>query len=60
MKRVSKRIVRFTAVAAVIAAIVVQPAFAAAKTPESGSSLGSLIRKIIRVLDTIDIRLPPG
>ena len=36
------------------AAIVVQPALAAAKTRESGSSLGSLIRKIIRVLDTIE------
>ena len=60
MKRVSKRIIRFAAITAVIAAIVVQPAFAAAKTRESGGSLGSLIRKIIRVLDTIDIRFPPG
>ena len=60
MKRVSKRIIRFAAVTAVVAAIVVQPVLAAAKTPESGSSLGSLIRKIIRALDTIEIRLPPG
>lgn len=60
MKRVSKRIVRFAAVTAVVVSIVVQPVLAAAKTPESASSLGSLIRKIIRILDTIDIRLPPG
>jgi hypothetical protein len=60
MKRVSRRIVRFTAVAALIAVVVVQPVLAVAKTPESSGSLGFLIRKIIRVLDTIDIRLPPG
>jgi hypothetical protein len=60
MKRVSKQIIRLAAAAAIVASIVVQPAFAAAKTPDRGSSLGSLIRKIIRVLDTIDIRLPPG
>jgi hypothetical protein len=60
MKRVSKRIIRFAATTAIIASIIVQPALAAAKAPESGSSLGSLIRKIIRVLDTIEIRFPPG
>jgi hypothetical protein len=60
MKGVSKRIVRFAAVTVVVAAIVVQPALAAPKAPERGTGLGSLIRKIIRVLDTIDIRLPPG
>lgn len=60
MRRVSKQIIHFAAAAAIVASIVVQPAFAAAKTPESGSSLGSLIRKIIRVLDTIEIRFPPG
>jgi hypothetical protein len=60
MKRVSKRIVRFAAATVVVAAIVVQPALAAPKAPESGSSLGSLIRKIIRALDTIQIGFPPG
>ncbi len=60
MKRVSKRIIRLAAVTAVVGSIVVQPVLAAAKTPESGSSLGSLIRKIIRALDTIEIRFPPG
>ncbi len=60
MRRVSKQIIHFAAATAIVASIVVQPALAAAKTPESGSSLGSLIRKIIRVLDTIEIRFPPG
>jgi hypothetical protein len=60
MRGVSKRIVNLAAVTAVIAATVVQPALAAAKTPDRTSSFGSLIRTIIRVLDTIDIRFPPG
>jgi hypothetical protein len=60
MKGVSKRIIRFAAVTAVVAAIVVQPALATPKAPERGSGFGSLIRKIIRILDTIDIRFPPG
>lgn len=60
MRGVSKRIVNVAMAAAVAAAIVVQPALAAAKTPDSGSNFRSLIRTIIRVLDTIDIRLPPG
>lgn len=60
MGRVSKRITNFAAIAAVILAIVVQPVFAAAKKPEKCSCFDSLVRKIIRVLDTIQIGLPPG
>lgn len=61
MKRVSKRIAEVVAVAVVAGAIIVQPVLASAKTPEGGSSnLGSIIRQIIRVLDTIHISLPPG
>jgi hypothetical protein len=60
MRGVSKRIAKFAAVTVVAAAIVVQPALAASKTPDRTSNFGSLIRTIIRVLDTIDIRLPPG
>jgi len=60
MRGVSKRIINVAAVSAVVATIVVQPALAAAKAPTRGSDFGSLIRKIIRVLDTIQIGLPPG
>jgi hypothetical protein len=60
MKRVSKRIAKLVAVAVVAVAIVAQPALASAKTPEAGSNLRSIIRQIIRVLDTIQIGLPPG
>lgn len=60
MRGVSKRIIHVVATAAVVAAIFVQPVFAAAKTRESGSYFESLVRKIIRVLDTIDVRFPPG
>jgi hypothetical protein len=60
MRGVSKRIANLAAVTAVVAALVVQPAFAAAKTPDRPTAFGSLIRTIIRVLDTIDIRFPPG
>ena len=60
MGRVSKRIINFAAIAAVVLTIVVQPAFAAAKRPDKGSSFEWLVCKIIRVLDTIDVRLPPA
>ncbi len=60
MKGVSKRIAKLVAVAVVAVAIVVQPALASAKTPEGGSNLRLIIRQIIRVLDTIQIGLPPG
>jgi hypothetical protein len=60
MRGVSKRIIKFAAVTAVVAAIVVQPAFAAATTPERGSNFRSLIRTIIRALDEIHISYPPG
>jgi hypothetical protein len=60
MKLVSKRIVNIAAIAAVVATLLVQPAFASAKTPDKGNYFESLVRKIIRVLDTIDVRLPPG
>jgi hypothetical protein len=58
MSRVSKRI-NCTVIAVLLSAFVVQSAFAAAKTAK-GSYFESLGRKIIRVLDTINIRLPPG
>jgi hypothetical protein len=60
MRGVSKRIIKVAAVASMVAAIVVQPALAAAKAPTRASDFGSLIRTIIRVLDAIDIGLPPG
>jgi hypothetical protein len=46
--------------AAVVAALVTQPALAAAKAPERGGGFGSFVRMIIRALDTIEIRFPPG
>jgi hypothetical protein len=60
MNGVSKRIAKIVALAVVAGAIAVQPVLASAKTPERGSNLGSIIRQIIRVLDTIHISLPPG
>jgi hypothetical protein len=60
MRGVSKRIVNATATAFVVATIVVQPALAAAKTPDRVSDFGSLIRHIIRAFDEIRISLPPG
>lgn len=60
MKAASKRIIKVISLATVVAALVVQPVFAAAKTPERGGYFDSLVRKIIRVLDTIDIRFPPA
>jgi hypothetical protein len=60
MRGVSKRIDNVVAVAVVLAAIVTQPVLAAAKTPERGGDFGSIIRKIIRALDTIAIGFPPG
>lgn len=60
MRGVSKRIANLAAVTAVTAALLVQPAFAAATTPDRGSSFKSLIRAIIRALDEIHISLPPG
>ena len=60
MKGVSKRIAKVVAVSVFAGAIVVQPVLASAKTPEGGSNLRSIIRQIIRVLDTIQIGLPPG
>ncbi|HEV7570358.1 MAG TPA: hypothetical protein VGQ21_02570 [Thermoanaerobaculia bacterium] len=60
MRGVSKRIINIAAIAAVVATLLVQPAFAAAKTTKKSSFFESLVRKIVRVLDTIDIRLPPG
>jgi hypothetical protein len=59
MGRVSNRIINFAAIAAVGATLVVQPAFAAAKTSK-GSYFELLIRKIVRALDAIDIGFPPG
>jgi hypothetical protein len=60
MRGVSKRIANVATIAVVVATIVVQPALAAAKTPERGIDFGSLIRKIIRALDEIHISYPPG
>jgi hypothetical protein len=60
MKGVSKRIVKMAAVTVVVAAIAVQPALAAPKSSDRTTTFGSVIRAIIRVLDTIEIRLPPG
>jgi len=60
MKGVSNRIARVVAVSVFAGAIVVQPALASANTLERGSNLRSIIRQIIRVLDTIQIGFPPG
>ncbi len=60
MRGVSGRIINGALAAAVVAALVTQPAFAAPKAPERGGGFGSLIRMIIRALDTIEIRFPPG
>jgi hypothetical protein len=60
MKGVSKRIVRLATAALVVATIAVQPALAAAKAPDRGSDFGSLIRRIVRILEEIHIGLPPG
>jgi len=62
MRGVSKGIVNWAAVAAIVIAIGVQPALAAAavKTPDRTSNFRSLIRTIIRALDEIHISLPPG
>jgi hypothetical protein len=60
MKSVSKRVINVAGVATVVALLVVQPVFAAARTSGSGGYFDSLARKIIRLLDTIDIRFPPG
>jgi hypothetical protein len=60
MRSVSKLVMDFAAAAAVIVTIAVQPVFAAGKTPEKRTYFESLVRRIVRVLDTIDIRFPPG
>lgn len=60
MKGVSKRFTNLAAIAAVVAVSIVQPVFAAAKTSHKANYFESLVRKIIRALDTIDVRLPPG
>ena len=60
MERVSRRLAKRVAVLVVVGAIVVQPVLASANVPERGSNYGSIIRQIIRVLDTIHISLPPG
>jgi hypothetical protein len=60
MGSVSKRIINIVAIAAVVGVLAAQPAVAAAKTPDKGSYFESVVRKIIRLLDTIDIRFPPG
>jgi hypothetical protein len=60
MRGVSKRIARLAAVSVVVVALA-HPALAAAQTPDRGNTFGSLIHRIIaRVLDSIDIGLPPG
>jgi hypothetical protein len=60
MQGVSKRLVRLAAVSVVVVALA-HPAFAAAQTPDRGNTVGSLLHRIIvRVLDTIQIGLPPG
>jgi hypothetical protein len=60
MRGASKRIINVAVLATVVATLVVQPIFAAAKTPERGGYFDSLVRKVLRILDTIDIRFPPG
>jgi hypothetical protein len=60
MKRVSKRILNVAGVASILALLVVQPAFAASKSANGPGVFRSLISKIIRALDDIQIRLPPG
>jgi hypothetical protein len=60
MRGISKRIINVAAVAAVAATIVVNPVLAAVKNPDRTSKIESFIRKIIRALDTIEIRFPPG
>jgi hypothetical protein len=60
MTGTSKRILNGVATAVVIAAVFVQPALAAAKTAERGSSFGSLIKRVVRALEEIHISLPPG
>lgn len=60
MKAVSKRITHIAMIAAVVGTLVVHPAFAAAKNADKGSYFESLLRKIVRALDMIDVRLPPG
>ena len=60
MKGVSKHIAKIVVVAIIVGAIVAQPVLASAKAPEGGSNFRSIIRQIIRVLDTIQIGLPPG
>jgi hypothetical protein len=59
MRGVSRRIINIGAVAAVVATLITQPALPATRT-QTGGGFGSLIRRIIRVLDTIQIGLPPG
>jgi hypothetical protein len=59
VKRVSKRITEVAAIAVVVAAILVQPVLASTRT-DTGGNLRSIIRQIIRALDTIQIGFPPG
>jgi len=60
MRGVSKRIMHAAAIAAVLATFAVRPTLAAPKTPNRGSDVPSIIRLIVRALDTIHISLPPG
>lgn len=60
MSRVWKLTVRVATCSAVIAILAVQPALASPREPARGSIFRSLIQKIVRVLDTIDIGFPPG
>jgi hypothetical protein len=60
MKRVSKRILSVAGVASIVGLLVMQPAFAASKSAKGPGVFRSFISKIIRALDDIQIRLPPG
>jgi hypothetical protein len=60
MKRMSRRITHIAMIAAVVATLVVNPAFAAAKNAEKRSFFESIVRKIVHMLDEIHISLPPG
>jgi hypothetical protein len=60
MKAVSGWFINIAAVAVVVTTLVAAPAFAATKTPDKGGFFESLVRKIVRSLDEIDVRLPPG
>jgi hypothetical protein len=60
MRGVSKSIRSIAALTAITSTLIVLPAFANPRTPDRGSYFESLIRKVVRVLDTIQIGFPPG